>query len=87
MREQCTYWYNIKFDCKKHDTEQLTYDPNILGKMISMSDEQDLEHFMKAFPPKVQLFEIEDIDIDVGETKVLVPLFKSKLPQAVACYM
>ena len=49
-----------------------------------MSDKQVLEHFKEAFPPRIetQLFEVDNIDITTGKTRVLIPLSKSELLQA-----
>ena len=49
LREQCTYWHNMKFNYPKHDVEQFGYDKKVFGKMIGMSDEQILEHFRELF--------------------------------------
>ena len=79
IREQQTYWHDMKFDHTKHDIEQFAYDLKVLGKMIEMSDEQVYEYFKETFPAQIeaQLLEIEDIDVASGKARVLVLLFKS----------
>ena len=54
-----------------------------------MSDEQIQEHFKEAFPPKteVQLLHIDYTDVGIKEVRVLILLFKSKLPQSTSSSM
>ena len=53
--ERAAYIFaNKTFDHDKHEIEQFTYNVHALGKMKGMSDEQVLEHFKEAFPPKLR---------------------------------
>ena len=84
LREQCTYWQNMKFDHNKYDAEQFTYDLKVLCQMIGMSDKQVLAHSKVAFPPKIeaQFLEKDDTDTAIGKTRVVISLLKSEPPQS-----
>ena len=70
----------MKFDLNKYDIEQWIYEIKVTGKMIGMSDEKNLQHLKESFPPEIeaQLLEIEDKDIAMSKTRVLVLLPNQK---------
>ena len=43
LQEKWEYWENKKFDHNKYDMEQFAYGLKVMGKMIGMSDEQNIE--------------------------------------------
>ena len=59
----------MKFDDSKHDVEQFAHYLKGLGKMVGMSNEQVLEDFKVAIPPKIkgQLLGIDDNNVEIGK--------------------
>ena len=81
----------MKFDQNEHDVEQFKYDLSVLGKMIGMSDEQFLQHFIEAFLAKFEAqllkIKINNTDIVMRKARVLILSFKSELPQSTSSSM
>ena len=87
--KQKTDWQNVKFDHNNCDIQQFTYYLIALSHIVGMSDKQVIQHFKKALPPKVeaQLLEIDDTNVTTRKMRVLVFLFKTKLPQSTSSCM
>ena len=79
----------MKFNHNKHDVEQSAYDIKVLGKIISMINEQILEDLKESFQTKIkaQLREIGDTDVTIGKADFLILLFKSELSSATCSSM
>ena len=57
----------MKKSHSKHDIEQTVHDPNVLGKIVDILEEQILQHFKESLPLKIesQLLKIDDIDVAI----------------------